>query len=1271
MKRVGGCWLLSILYVSVPAQTPNLVLPVGHTSSVSTVACSPDGKFVVTASWDNTAKIWSAPEGRLMYDLKAHSASLLFATYSHSGKYIVTTSKDSTAIIWNATSGTALYQLHGHNDWVNAASFTPDDKYLLTSSWDNTVKIWSVATGKLLNTLTLHRGSVNNISLSQQGDYFVTSSKDSTAAIVKFSTRKTVAVLYGHKDWVNNACFSNDGKFVATASKDGTCRIWLAANGKLLRTLTGHRASVNTVSFNASSTQLLTASNDNTCRAWDVTTGKLIYQLEGHEAPVVSASYSDNGKYIVTASADNTARLWSAANGKILSELKGHTGALNAAVFSPGARYVATASMDNSAVIWSVANGETVVRLIGHTSVVTSASYSKDGKYLVTASWDNTAKIWNARDGRLLSELRGHTDWINTAGFSPDGRFVVTASSDNSAMVWSVPDGKLLRQLKGHTDWVGSAIFSDDGKYIVTTSWDNTSKIFLAETGEQITELKGHSNYIKWINFSHDERYIVTASADNTARIWSVPDGKMLHQLAGHSDKVRTAEFTNDDRYLITAAWDSTARIWDVRSGETVHELRGHTGSLNSAIVSPDGKHVATTSMDHTARIWNIEDGSLEYVLRQHTGSITSAHYSRDGKLLALGSWDNTASVWDAGTGRLLHVLAGHSAAIKSAAFSPDAKFIITTSEDNTLKKWNAATGDFLFTFFAVDSTDYLAIDNDGHYDGTENARKMLYYVCGGEIIDLEQFKDLSWEPGLISKLSGINNEPITAKKISEINICNYTPLVQEKGTANGNYNYFITPRLGGIGEIQLYVNGKLIETYDPSSLLRQNNSYLLQVNENSVRDYFISGANNLLIVKATTKEGLMVSRGAYQLANGIRKPSVHPDMYIIAIGISNYKGDKLELKYASKDAVDFASAVTASAKKLLNADGGRHVFSYGVNTEQGSTRWPAKEKIQQLIDTIAMKAKSDDILLIFFAGHGILQMGQKNFYLLTADASTADINGVEKDVAISTDELKEWLRKIKANKQLLILDACNSGQVVQQLQAIVGRREIPADQQRALESLKDKTGTFILAASASGQSAYETSLYGQGLLTYSLLSGIKFGTGLKDNKFIDVTRWFNYACDNVKLMASQIGGRQDPQIVGTASFEIGLVDKDVVDNIHLASRKKLFKSSRFIQDEDLLNDDLDLSYLVNRELNNLSAAGKESPLVFASETPSAEAFSVRGRYELKENKVAIKVSLFKGQRERLYQFDLSSTTDKKEDLARKIVDNIKNYLSKTGNKGL
>jgi hypothetical protein len=242
-------------------------------------------------------------------------------------------------------------------------------------------------------------------------------------------------------------------------------------------------------------------------------------------------------------------------------------------------------------------------------------------------------------------------------------------------------------------------------------------------------------------------------------------------------------------------------------------------------------------------------------------------------------------------------------------------------------------------------------------------------------------------------------------------------------------------------------------------------------------------------------------------------------------------------------------------------------------------------------------------------------------------------------------------------------LDACNSGQVVQNLQELIGKRDVPSDQQRALESLKDKTGIFILSASASVQSAYETSLYGQGLLTYSLLSGIKLGGGLRDNKFIDVTRWFNYAADHVKVLAKEIGGRQDPQLIGNASFEIGMVDKEVVDNIQLSLKKKIFRRTRFIQDQELLNDDLNLSNLTDKELSNLSEKGKESPLIFVADNTFLDDYTIRGKYSIVDNQILVNASVFKGQRDRVYQFELTGSLDTKEALARKIVDKVQDFL--------
>jgi hypothetical protein len=210
---------------------------------------------------------------------------------------------------------------------------------------------------------------------------------------------------------------------------------------------------------------------------------------------------------------------------------------------------------------------------------------------------------------------------------------------------------------------------------------------------------------------------------------------------------------------------------------------------------------------------------------------------------------------------------------------------------------------------------------------------------------------------------------------------------------------------------------------------------------------------------------------------------------------------------------------------------------------------------------------------------------------------------------------------------------------------------------------LKDKTGTFILAASAAGQSAYETSLYGQGLLTYSLLSAIKLGNGLKDNKYINMSSWFNAASDEVRILAKDIGGRQDPQLIGTAAYDVGLVDTEVSNAIKLSLKKKIFRRSRFIQDENLLNDDLELAALTDKELANVSARGKESPLAYVADNTMPDAYSIRGRYDVNGNSLTIKATLFKGQKEKVYETTVTGTVDRKEAAVKNLVDQVQHYL--------
>ncbi|HVM90061.1 MAG TPA: caspase family protein [Puia sp.] len=1219
--------LVCILAISIPstvfAQQPKMVLPIGHTSIVTTAAFSPDARFVVTASWDNTAKVWNVADGKLLFELNGHSATVNSAMFSPNGKYIVTASKDNTAKIWDAANGIFLFELIGHTDEVNTAEYSNDGKYIITSSWDNTAKVWDAVNGSLLYTLS------------------------------------------GHKKLLTAASFSRDDKKIMTASWDGTLKIWNAAEANLITELKmPDNAPVESAKFSPDGRHLAVCTPDSTIKIFNAGNGNMEFEIKGLNGLVKSVSYDNEGKYIIAALTDSAAGIWDVASGRLIIELKGHANWLNDARFSNDGKYVVTASSDKTAIIWTRSNGKLLHQLTGHVATTSYAAFSHNGKYIVSVSTDSVARIWDNEDGRLLRQVVHDVNWMCPVAFSPDEKYVAIASFDNSIGLYDLPNMQLQHKFKGHNDWITSVIFDTKGEKIISSSWDSTSKVWSVAGDKLLFNLNRHRDVVDAVLFSTDGKYIATSSWDSTAKLWSALNGKLLYNLKGHRGKVQSLAFSADGKFVITASFDSTAKIWSAVNGKLIRTLRGHSGIVTSIGISPDGKFIATGSTDSTVKIWNMPAGKMFYDLRGYLNVVTHVCFSKNGNIIYTSSRDNTVTAWNLSNGKRIYSMESHSGPLKSFTLSNDERYGLTTAEDNLIKKWEAQSGNILYSFFAVDSTDYLIIDQQGRFDGTLAARNKIYYVCNNELMGLEQFKNLAWEPELAGKINGINKEEITARRILDINICNYVPLIEANGYNGKEYLFKIISRNGGLSNIELYVNNKLIRQYDPSSLERNGNAYSLSVSKSDVEGYFISGDDNHVAVKAMTRDGIIQSRGADYSSPGDNRPRVSPDMYIISVGVAKYKSAQLKLRYTSKDAADFSSVISAAAQKLLNADGKQHVFTYNFVTDSNSINKPFKKDIEIVVDSIIKKARPDDILVAFFAGHGIMQPSQKKFYILTADASGFNVDGIEKEVAISTDELGEWSRKIKANKQVLILDACNSGELINNLQPLVRRgNDIPADQQRSLENLKDKTGVFILSASESGQAANETSLYDQGLLTYGLLSGLKLGGGLAENKFIDVGKWFNYVTDEVKKLAKENGVQQDPQLLGNASFDIGIVDKKIADNIRLSIKKKIFRRSRFINDEELLTDDIDLSGMVDRSLNDMSERGRESPLVFAADNVMDSSYSVHGKYALNGNSVAVKINLIKGYKERVCQFEMSGTIDRKEELSYNIVEKIRNYF--------
>ncbi|MCL1467148.1 AAA-like domain-containing protein [Argonema galeatum] len=446
----------------------------GHGNSVSSANFSPDGQRIVTASNDNTARVWDL-SGKQLAILKGHGNSVSSANFSPDGQRIVTASYDNTARVWDL-SGKQLAILEGQSS-ASCANFSPDGQRIVTASKDNTARVWDLS-GKQLAILRGHQYGVNSANFSPDGQRIVTASND--IARVWDLSGQLLTELKGHPGYVYSANFSPDGQRIVTASNDSTARVW-DLSGQQLAIL--HQYGVNSANFSPDGQRIVTASYDKTARVWDLS-GQQLAILKGHQYPVYSANFSPDGQRIVTASDDNTARVWD-LSGQQLAILKGHKNpmgsAKSSANFSPdGQRIVTTLSGDSTARVWDL-SGKQLAELKGHQYPVRSANFSPDGQRIVTtALFDNTARVWDL-SGKQLAELKGHQYPVSSANFSPDGQRIVTASDDKTARVWDLA-GKQLAELKGHQSPVSRANFSSDGQRIVTASYDGTARVWNVET---------------------------------------------------------------------------------------------------------------------------------------------------------------------------------------------------------------------------------------------------------------------------------------------------------------------------------------------------------------------------------------------------------------------------------------------------------------------------------------------------------------------------------------------------------------------------------------------------------------------------------------------------------------------------------------------------------------------------------------------------------------------------------------------------------------------
>jgi WD40 repeat protein len=946
----------------------------------------------------------------------------------------------------------------GHSEHVDGVVFSPDGRLIASCGVDGTVKIWEVVTGLEIRTLVGHEGEVDNVA------------------------------------------FSPDGRLLASGGIDSTIKLWEVSTGRRVGNLTEHRGSIWGTAFSPDGRLLASASTDKTIKLWDVATLREVRALVGHAGFVGEAIFSPDGRLVASASRDKTIKLWDVSTGREVRTLTGHAEGVRMVAFSPDGRTLASGSYDRTAKLWDVATGSELRTLAGHAGWVGGVAFSPDGGWLATGGEDKTIRLWDSKTGRQVRSWTGGTDTISYLSVSPDGRLLASGGGDRSIKLWEAATGDEVRTLGGHARDVRGVAVSTEGNWLLSGMVEGvTGKIRLWELSrgkyvkmEAATQgtlsafvdlIGGMADRFRALGVglpAFADRTVKMAcsaggrllavSAGHEIKLHDAATGRVVQSMAGHSGDVVAMAFSQDGNWLASAGRDKVVKLWEVNTGR---ELRTLAGCPSVFSFSADGRWLAGSGDDLNVKVWEMATGRELPPLRGHTRVVWALAFSPDSRCLASGGADNTVKLWDVAEGKATRTLVGHTSLISGLAFGGSGRWLVSGSFDGSVRLWDTVTGEQLALLSSTrKGADWVVVTPDGLFDGSEQGmQKLVSWRIGNRVYPPDRFFADYYTPGLLARIFA-GERPKPTVDLANLKLPPDARITSPTGASRVRQGRAVVAVEvadfgGGIGEVRLYQNGKLVN----GDTTGARTSYKFEVD--------LVPGENLLKAVALSKERVEGYDDSIRIVYDAPQSS-KPTLHLLAVGINQYEDPSFNLGFARQDGEAIARFFEQRGTRLFGS----------VKTIKLFDKEATQAGIRKALDQLAERAQPDDVVLVYLAGHGV-GLGQQFYFLPHEMRKELDDQAAIRKYGIPAPALSDALRRIPALKQVLILDTCQSETALPILAKAVMFRGLGLAEERATKMLARANGIYLIAAATKQQYAVEVAELGHGVLTYALLSGL------------------------------------------------------------------------------------------------------------------------------------------------------------------------------------
>lgn len=586
------------LCLPVLIRAQELLVPDGHIAPLTRIVLTPDEKYFITLSADETARLWDLTTGAFIRTYDDASGSICITP---NGKFLVTGSPyifkpDSMIRVRRVDNGQIVRQFKGQN----VIGLSDDGLKVLfydCSDGKMTIKLSGLLVGQPTVLFTID--SATALAVSKDLSLLAAGFENGEISIYETKTGNLKTVFREHAEEVTKLYFTDDQSHLVSGGgdrfikildlKSGSVRsIWANFNKALL--------------VDPQQQYILSSSFDNTLEMFDFHDGNWVRLIDHNAYSIADIAVTQNGELLVEACTDKKVKIINLKTQEVVQEIGAQSLFVSHLDVSRDDRYLIASSYDNRIRVWDLKTGE-LSRTIASQGVM--QTYVNDSLNLLTSiSAGPSAEIKNFSTGESVRMFANHEFLCYAIAFDAGQTRVATGGYDRKIHLWSFPDGRFQQTFLGHSGNIMALCFSADGRYLASSAFDKTLRVWDLETGQ--TKYVFNNGLINQMILKNDS-LLFGAGQDGTISVWNFSDGTLLRKINAHNRPI--AGIALYDTIIASASEDHTIRLWNCENGKLIQTLKGHTAMLNYVVFTHDGKRLISAAHDGSIKIWDVATG--------------------------------------------------------------------------------------------------------------------------------------------------------------------------------------------------------------------------------------------------------------------------------------------------------------------------------------------------------------------------------------------------------------------------------------------------------------------------------------------------------------------------------------------------------------------------------------------------------------------------------------------------------------------------------------